>query len=313
MKGVKQYLAIDRPDLIKYLTNKNDCIKPLNYRKRVSLTCPTCGSIKFIYLKSLATYGFSCSGCSGGASMPEKFLSNILKQSGIKFHTQHSFNDDKTKRYDFYIPSIDTIIETHGRQHFIQANNWVDVDIQKQIDINKKVYTITNGIKRENYIEIDCSDSSYEFLKNRYIDSLAGIVNINLAYEESQKSIVIDVVNEYNKNKKSLKELSKEFNMSKTTIISYLKIGTQLKLCKYNANTQKIKQVKKIGKDNSIKIYRCDLNGKILSEYKSLANAERYTGIQKSNINKCLKGVRKTAGGYIWKYADKVNNSNELK
>ena len=39
--------------------------------------------------------------------------------------------------------------------------------------------------------------------------------------------------------------------------------------------------------------------------YFGLMEAERQTGINHSNISNCLKGKRRTAGGYSWKYAEK--------
>ena len=43
--------------------------------------------------------------------------------------------------------------------------------------------------------------------------------------------------------------------------------------------------------------------GKFLAEYPSVMEAERITGCNHGNICECCKGKRKTAGGYIWKYA----------
>lgn len=41
--------------------------------------------------------------------------------------------------------------------------------------------------------------------------------------------------------------------------------------------------------------------------FKSIMEAERVTGVHNSNIAKCLKGKRKTSGGYKWQY---INDSN---
>ena len=47
------------------------------------------------------------------------------------------------------------------------------------------------------------------------------------------------------------------------------------------------------------------ISGLIL-EFHSIAEAERQTGINKGNICSCLKGNYKSAGGYVWYYADIV-------
>ena len=43
--------------------------------------------------------------------------------------------------------------------------------------------------------------------------------------------------------------------------------------------------------------------GELLATFPSTVEAERITGIYKSNISACCKGKYKSAGGYVWKYA----------
>ena len=52
--------------------------------------------------------------------------------------------------------------------------------------------------------------------------------------------------------------------------------------------------------------YDKDMN--LLNIFKSLKIAEDTTGIKKTNIWNCCKMLSKTAGGYIWRYADEVDN-----
>lgn len=42
-------------------------------------------------------------------------------------------------------------------------------------------------------------------------------------------------------------------------------------------------------------------DGILINEYNTITEASVSTGVNNSNINECSKGVRKTAGGYIWK------------
>lgn len=44
--------------------------------------------------------------------------------------------------------------------------------------------------------------------------------------------------------------------------------------------------------------------GKVLARFRCAADAERMTGIHRSDISACLHGRIKTAGGYRWAYAD---------
>lgn len=45
-------------------------------------------------------------------------------------------------------------------------------------------------------------------------------------------------------------------------------------------------------------------DGTFIQEYKCTREAERATNIDHTSINKCCKGIYKTAGGYIWKYKE---------
>ena len=42
--------------------------------------------------------------------------------------------------------------------------------------------------------------------------------------------------------------------------------------------------------------------GELLATFPSLMEAERVTGIHKSNISECCNGKQKSAGGYSWRY-----------
>ena len=42
----------------------------------------------------------------------------------------------------------------------------------------------------------------------------------------------------------------------------------------------------------------------VIGEYESLRDAERKTGISSKQIHKVCNGLRKTSGGYIWKYKE---------
>lgn len=70
---------------------------------------------------------------------------------------------------------------------------------------------------------------------------------------------------------------------------------------KYNSNYGS--RNKKVQEAQSVWVIKLSLNNEILHFYRSAMEAERETGIPNSNINKCCKGIRKSAGGYIWKYS----------
>ena len=56
------------------------------------------------------------------------------------------------------------------------------------------------------------------------------------------------------------------------------------------------------GKKNSIPILQFAKDGEFIKEWPSLSDAYRQLGIPPSNICFCLKGYRKYAGGFVWRY-----------
>ena len=48
-------------------------------------------------------------------------------------------------------------------------------------------------------------------------------------------------------------------------------------------------------------VYQFDCHGKFIKEYPSLTEAERSTGISKTNIRRVIQGKCITAGGFVWK------------
>ena len=44
------------------------------------------------------------------------------------------------------------------------------------------------------------------------------------------------------------------------------------------------------------------LDGNLISQYISVAEASRETGVSKSCISRCCRGERESSGGFIWKY-----------
>lgn len=55
--------------------------------------------------------------------------------------------------------------------------------------------------------------------------------------------------------------------------------------------------------DNRIKmVHQFDLNEIFLYEFKSVCEASKITGCNKSSIAKACRGTRNHAGGFIWKY-----------
>ena len=57
------------------------------------------------------------------------------------------------------------------------------------------------------------------------------------------------------------------------------------------------------GKKNSIPILQFTKDGELVKEWPSAHEAERQLKISQSHICNCLKGRKKSSGGFVWRYA----------
>ena len=58
-------------------------------------------------------------------------------------------------------------------------------------------------------------------------------------------------------------------------------------------------------------VVQLDLDGNFIQDFGSIVQAAQATGVHKSDISKVCREVRKTAGGFVWVYADIWYEENE--
>lgn len=274
--------------------------------------CSNCGveKNKKLTINQITYYDLSCEFCSDGISIPEKFISNMLKQLNIDFITQYKFSWSSNRRYDFYIPSLNMIIETHGAQHYKDIN-WKTRSLEdEQInDKYKRKLALDNGV--EKYIIINCSKSTFEWLKENSIKEFKHIFNLNNIkwqeiWQDCQKSKCVQAWDLWNKGT-DVFEISQVLNVSIPTIQRYLKEGNKTQNVTYGGEKYRIEQCKKknSGKNayNSKSII-CLTTKRI---FYTITEASKYFKISDSIIIRCCKGKSKSAGKYngeklVWRY-----------
>lgn len=213
--------------------------------KKIYFICPNCKQIKDrrMAISTLySTKSLSCI-CSDVIPYPEKLMFSILKQLNIEFKTQLSRATLKwckgntyDVRYDFYIPSLNCIIETHGNQHYNVPHKKSmfkrTLKEEQENDIFKEQLARNNGI--ENYIVIDCRKSELEWIKNSILNSeLPNILNFkeedinwNKCEEFVAKNFYKIICNYRNNNSKMLlKDIQVNLNISRWTLDKALSVG----------------------------------------------------------------------------------------
>lgn len=207
--------------------------------------CPDCGEISnksFSIANIYSRHSIRCT-CSDGVSFPEKFIMSVLKQLNINFLpqlTKTTFSWCGKFKYDFYMPSVNCIIETHGEQHY-KGCSWADYEITHENDIVKKSLAIQNKVK--NYIELDCRKSELKWIKRSIMKStLPKLLNFSeedidwiKCEEDSYKNIIKEICDFKNTHPElNATDMTPFFNVDRSTIGKYLHKGEKLGWCTYN-------------------------------------------------------------------------------
>ena len=139
-----------------------------NSDTKVRIKCNKCGEEYLI--NPMQHLRFGCSKCNCTKSLKENLIRDYLKEKGVKYHWQYSFDGCKSKNkipFDFYIPSMNTIIEYNGKHHyeydaFLHNNDINKFYEQQERDNLKREFCDLNEIK---FVEISYDDNFFEIME----------------------------------------------------------------------------------------------------------------------------------------------------
>ena len=289
---------------------------------KVFVVCPKCGKQKEIRIKHIYNYKSIFCTCGDGFSYGHKYIYSMLKQNDIRFEDNVTFNwckfkdykKDKVKsgEYDFVIEDIKTIIEVDGGFH--RRDNKMNGQTKEEsqyIDDMKDKFAKQNGYE---VIRIYYNDD-FKIKDNLLKSDIVKIINLNnVDWEECERfalsNRVIEICKYWNdkKENETTADLEKIFKIHKTTIIEYLKKGTDLGWCNYNAKEEQEKGRRKGAYKKVVAMY--DLDGTfIMKESSAVKLKERCLkelniDLNTKNISAVCLGKCKTHKGYIFKYID---------
>ena len=276
-KKVKKSNLYDVVEIRKYIIDIEEAKRTSKSSdKEIECRCDNCNNIISVKVRNLIRSGLNCYYCSINISYPEQFMSAYLKTKNLDFEYQFVFNDAKNLRFDFVDIKNKAIIETHGEQHYDKKCSWYDRTHKS--DIAKRKYCKENGYV---LIELDCRESTFEFIKNS-IEQSEYLPNI----ESSEYDIMCDMIS---KNKKydiedilemykqgeSTESIGLKYNADRTTIASILK--------KNGIETKKPGKYKRKLIYNPEEILNYHNKGYTVKEISAIS------GIKPNNIYKTLK------------------------
>jgi len=303
------------PWMVKFFQGGYDEAKLYNKssNKYIKPVCPDCGNIRDKLIRINDIYNnktIYCRYCNDNYSYPNKFAFNLLEQLKLNFEYEFSPDWIKPKRYDFYfeVDNKGYIFEMDGYFHY--NNNLMNGDnVNKSKDIDDYKDKLAKEYNIE-VIRIDCLKSELEYIKENIVNSnmskLFNLSNVNwLKCEEFALSNLCKKVCEMKNNNLLVYEISKLLKINRGVVIKYLKKGSNLGWCDYDAKEQMIKSGEAKGKKVEI-----SKNNISLGIFKSCNNleiqSEKLFGVKlsRSAIVQVCNGKRKTYKNYNFKYVD---------
>lgn len=280
--------------------------------KKIDFKCNKCESvIKNKTIKDVNIYGLSCKNCKDSLSYSERLMKNILLNLEIEFESEKKFKwkNLNNRRYDYYLPKYNAIIELHGKQHYqggfesLGGNSFSQELIN---DSEKMQIALENNISH--YIVIDCRESNFEYImsnikksKLKYLINIDSIDLLQLQID-SENTNSLECLNIWNNEKSDVDYISKKLKLHRNTVRSYLRNWSKLKKCNFNDVDSKFR-----------KILQFDLNDNLIKEWNSLSEIiETEYGnnkLIKLEIEKVLKNIVENYDGYKWKVK---NNSKKF-
>lgn len=315
LKGFND-LWTTHPEIAIRLKNPEDGYK-YNAGSNVKLEwiCPDCGDEKITSPNKMIINKHLCNICNIDTSYPEKFIINLLNQCCVYFEKEKEFDWYKNKRYDFYIPSCDCIIEAHGKQHYTHSDfsyRGGRTQLEEEYNDEIKKYMAKSFGKISNYIVIDCRESNTQWMKCNILKSglleVLQIIPDTIDWRECDKFAIDNltklICETYENEEKDIKKLCEIFNLSRNSIREKLKHGNELGWCAYDIKQATYENYEKNGKrvinTMSKPVIQMDMDSNDINEFPSIQEAQRVLGV--SHIWDCIVGRRNSAGGYRWRY-----------
>lgn len=192
--------------------------------------CPDCKNIIYSRSPAYMKYNdFPCGHCSKSKSYPNKFFYYLLKSFKIEFVDEAIFDWSDLKRYDFYIPSLNLIIEAHGSNHYENCFAYLGgktSEEEKKNDKYKEKLAFSNGIDK--YVQIDCRKSTMNWIRNSIINSelskYIDLSNVNwlMIHKLASRNYVKEICTLWNNGLYDLYEIAKKVDLKYGTVNKHL-------------------------------------------------------------------------------------------
>ena len=294
---------------------------------KIYVTCPDCGKEKTMMISNIyKRHSIGCT-CSDKISYPNKFAYSLLDQLDeiYKFsYIEHEYSPEwiDKKRYDNYFihNGKEYILEMDGKWHKEYNDlSGQTIEQSKDIDDYKDRLAKEHGIE---VVRIDCDyqqSNAFKLIKQNIILGMPktfdlSIIDWNKCEGFALSNLVKVACDYWNDGICNTKEIAKTMNMGRNTIIEYLKKGSLIKWCNYDAKLEMKKNGTRNGLINGLKtgkpveIFKDDISLGVFPSCTDLTRKSQLLfGIKlsKSSISLVCNGNKLQYNGFTFKYIEK--------
>lgn len=278
------------PHIKQYLVNESDgdVLTPYDAHKPIKTKCPNCNYINDKSRMFMLCKEFKCTQCMSG-SRGERVVSNMLKNGGYEYEPQFTI---KSYFYDFYIPSLNMLLEVDGEQHRQEVNHF-KTTLEKQLEIDRKkeelAVLLGYNFKR---IEVDTYEDIKSIAEKLYFIDF----DKNNLYDYLLDNQLMEFVELYN-NGIPMNKIEKIIKKHKARVTYLAKLASTLGLIEYDKDDSKYR--------HSVRKIKCVTTGE---EFNSISEAQNKYNAH--NIGRVCRGQSSYSGTLkdgtklTWKFID---------
>ena len=164
------------------------------------------------------------------------------------------------------------------------------------------LYMVSNlgRVKSLNYNRTG-QERTLKVAKNRY-----GYLYVNLSNGGISKNYTIHrlVAVTFLPNPENYNEINHKDENKENNCVQNLEWCSRKFNCNFGTRNKRASEKKRNDPKRSKPVLAISKESGLIIEYPSIMEAERVTGVSCGHIVLCCKGNRKSAGGYIWQYAE---------
>lgn len=297
-RGIQKKVK-SQDEFLKELGSINSNIKVLSKyirrKNKIKVECSLCGNVWNPTPNDLLS-GCGCPNCA--SSSGEQTVRAVLEFNNINYDPQHNFKiKGKTHRLDFVLRDINNnwcVIQPDGQQHF-KKNNKFYRGLELDRVENKYLPALGIRVLRIPWFWFDL-DNTFVLLQNFLGSGLKKPNKDYIPMYKKVKEMVYDYLIKGDSN-----SVASKYKVHPATLSRYFKDYFGMSRMEYVSSNCGYKLGKGKYKTSVVSI---DKDGNRII-YDSQGDASRITGNSQGNINMVLRGIRKTAGGYKWEYAER--------